>query len=342
MRFTVVGAGAIGGTVGAYLARAGEDVEFVDVARDHLEAMMASGLTIEAFDGTFTVPVHALHLEELTGPLDVVLLAVKSQHTEAAVRSILPHLAPASAVVSLQNGLCEPMIARLAGWDRTVGAFINYFSDYLEPGRILYGGEGAFFVGEWDGRETPRVSEIVGRLRHFCDVRATDNVQGYLWSKLGFANMLFATALTDETMAEVIDRHRDFMVELAAEIYEVAEREGVRPEPFEYVEPQLYYPREAQEKMALAASLDRMVGELRGKQKVKSGIWRDLAVRRRKTEVDHQIALVAEIGADHGLPLPLTRAVVGMIHDLEAGRRQMSWTNIDALEDLRARMGAGR
>jgi 2-dehydropantoate 2-reductase len=81
---------------------------------------------------------------------------------------------------------------------------------------------------------------------------------------------------------------------------------------------------------------------LRGKQKVKSGIWRDLAVRRRKTEVDHQIGLVAEIGARHGLPLPLTRAVVGMIHDLEEGRQQMSWTNIDALEDLRARMQAGQ
>ena len=84
-----------------------------------------------------------------------------------------------------------------------------------------------------------------------------------------------------------------------------------------------------------ARSLDELVARRRRDQKSKSGIWRDLAVRRRKTEVDQQIGLVAEIGATHGLPMPLTHALVGMIHELEDGQRAMSWANLDALDALR-------
>lgn len=341
MRFTVVGAGAIGGTLGAYLVREGEDVEVVDREREHVAAMKERGLTIEGIDETFTVPVRALHPEELRGPLDVVLLAVKAQHTGDAVRSILPCLGPASAIVSFQNGLCEPIVAALAGWERTVGCFVNFSADYLEPGRIRYGGAGTVRVGEWKGAVSPRVTEIVGRLRHWGPVRATDNVQGYLWAKLGYASMLFATALVDEPMADVIDRHRELMVELACEVYEAADRHGVRPEPFDGVEPSRYYPRGGHTWEEVDRSLDALVAYQRTLTKVKSGIWRDLAVRRRNTEVDVQIARAAEIGASHGLPMPLNRALVAMIHDLEDGRRSMSWDNLQRLEEVRAEKPAG-
>jgi len=70
------------------MARGGEDVVLVDRAAEHVAAMRSHGLTIKAFDGTFTVPVRALNLEELDGPLDVVLLAVKAQDTSAATRAI--------------------------------------------------------------------------------------------------------------------------------------------------------------------------------------------------------------------------------------------------------------
>jgi 2-dehydropantoate 2-reductase len=147
--------------------------------------------------------------------------------------------------------------------------------------------------------------------------------------------MLFATALADETMADVIDRYRLLMIELAAEIYEVAEREQVRAEPFDEVEPSLFYPREGRDPVAIDRAFDRLVALRRRNLKQKSGIWRDLAVRRRKTEVDEQIGLAAEIGAGYGLPLPLTRRLVEMIHELEDGRRQMCRENIEELDSLR-------
>ncbi len=334
MTITIVGAGAIGGTLGAYLARAGEPVTLVDRDRAHVDAMNARGLTLEGFE-EFTVPVRALTPDELEGPLETVVLAVKSQHTADAVRSFEPYLTPESTVVSFQNGLCERVIADIIGPERTVGCFVNFSADYLQPAIIQYAGPEAVYLGELDGRMSARIAELRERFAPWGDITLTDNVWGYLWAKEGYANMLFATALADETMADVIDRYRPLMVELASEIYEVADREGVRVEGFDYVEPWLYYPREQRDPVAINRSLDHMVDVRRRNLKSKSGIWRDLAVRHRKTEVDQQIGLAAEIGGRHNLPMPLTRKVIEMIHDLEDGRREMSWANLEELDALR-------
>lgn len=335
MRITIVGAGAIGGTVGAYLARAGRPVRLVDRDKEHVAAMRHRGLAIQGFAETFTAPVEACLAEELGGPLDTVILAVKAQHTAEAVTAILPLLTPTSAVVSFQNGLCERAIAGLVGVERTVGAFVNFSADYLEPGVIAYGGPGSLYLGELDGRRSARVRALRRALQAWGDVQITTNIWGYLWGKMAYANMLFATALADETMADVIDRYRPLMVDLAAEVCAVAEREGIRLEAFDSVETALYYPRERRRPDAIEASLDALVARRRRDLKDKSGIWRDLAVRRRKTEVDEQIGLVARLGAAHGLPMPLTRRLVEMIHELEDGRRVMSWHNLDELDAIR-------
>jgi 2-dehydropantoate 2-reductase len=320
------------------MARAGEEVEFVDRAADHVAAMRSRGLTIKAFNETFTVPVRASTLSGLKGSLDVVLLAVKAQDTVEATRAIAPRLGEDSAVVSLQNGLCEEAIASLVGTRRTIGAFINFNADYLEPGVIHYGGPGAFYVGEIDGKSSARVSEMVRRFRHWGDVRETDNIFGYLWAKLGYANMLYATALVDVPMADVVERHKALMVELSCEVYEAADKEGVRLEPFDNVEPYLYYPRGKQYWAAIDRSLDALVVLMRKSEKQKTGVWRDLAVRKRKTEVDQHLGASAAAGARHGLPMPLTWRLIEMIHDIEESRRPMGWSNIEELEAL-AKLG---
>lgn len=340
MRFTVIGAGAIGGTLGAHMVRAGEDVAFVDQDVDHVRAINERGLTIRGFAETFTVPARAFTPDAIAGPLEAVLLAVKAQHTEAALGAVLDHLAPDGFVVSLQNGLCEDVIRDIAGPERTVGAFVNLSADYLEPGLIHYGSVGALYLGELDGRSTDRLARLENAFSHWGPVHVTNNIWGYLWGKMGYANMLFATATVDAAMADVIDRYRPLAAELAAEVYDVAEREGVRVEGFDAVEPAAFHPR-SQDGARIDASLDRMTAWQRTSEKQKSGIWRDLAVRHRPTEVDVQIGRCAAIGARHGLAMPLTNRLVEIIHDLEQGRRVMSWDNVEELERLRL-AGAGR
>ncbi|HEY1706555.1 MAG TPA: 2-dehydropantoate 2-reductase [Trebonia sp.] len=340
MRVTVVGAGAIGGTIGAYLARSGTQIDVVDADPAHVAAMAERGLTIEGLAEPFTVPVaSAVTPDQLAGPLDTVLLAVKAQHTAGAIKAIAPALTADSTVVSLQNGLCPRVIAAEVGATRTIGALVNFSADYLEPGLITYGGAGTVRIGGLDGQPSPRLDAAAELLSGWGPVEVTGNLWGYLWGKLGYANMLFATALTDETMAAIIDRYRPLMVALAAEVYEAADYEGVTPEPFDNVEPSLYYPRDTHDWDAINASLDDLVARRKTDTKTRSGIWRDLAVRQRRTEVDDQIGAVAEIGREHGLPMTLTSRLVEMIHDLETGARGRSAENVDELDALRSRAG---
>jgi 2-dehydropantoate 2-reductase len=109
------------------------------------------GLTIRGWAEQSTVRGPAIRPDELRGPLGLVLLAVKAQHTALAMRTIAPLLAADGVVVSMQNGLNEQVIAAAAGVERTVGCLVNFSADYLEPGVIHYGGPGIIKVASWMG-----------------------------------------------------------------------------------------------------------------------------------------------------------------------------------------------
>jgi 2-dehydropantoate 2-reductase len=112
------------------------------------------------------------------GPLELVLLAVKAQHTLAALQPLVPLLAHDGMVVSLQNGLNEQVIAQLVGAERTVGCLVNFSADYLEPGLIHYGGPGIITLGELDGSLTPRLAQLQTLLSAWGDIAITQNIWG--------------------------------------------------------------------------------------------------------------------------------------------------------------------
>ena len=166
----------------------------------------ARGLTIEGPIEHFTLPVRAARPDEVEGRFSRILLCVKAHHTEAASRALRPHLAEGGYVASFQNGLNEFVIGGVVGMERVIGAFINFGADYMAPGRILYGGRGACVLGELDGRTTARVEALHRLLTQFEPAAiVTDDILGYLWGKLGYGALLFATAVTDDSIADVLD-----------------------------------------------------------------------------------------------------------------------------------------
>ena len=326
------GAGAIGGTLGAYLARAGEDVLLVDIVEDHVKAMNKDGLSIEGPVETFRQKVKAATPAEVKGAFDRIILAVKAHHTEAATKDLLPHLSADGVIVSAQNGLNEIAIAKVAGEKRTMGCFVNYGADWHGPGKILYGNRGFIALGELDGRMTPRLAEM-HRLFSILDPNAiaTDNIWGYLWGKLGYGAQLFATALTMGSMTENFESRRHFPVfdRLAREVMAVAAKRGVKPLGFNGYDPSAFLPG-APEAGARKSVADMAEFNRHG-AKTHSGVWRDLAVRKRKTEVDSQIAVVSSIAREMGMTTPVIDRLVELIHDIEDGRRQQSWETLDRL-----------
>ena len=333
------GAGAIGGILGAYWARAGKDVVMVDIDAEHARVCSTTGVLIEgpATSGDFTQVVPTYTPDELLGEYDCIILAVKAQATKQAAEQLLPHLSKDGFVLSAQNGLNERLIADIVGADRTMGAFVNYGSDWQKPGHILYGNRGAVVIGEIDGSIRPRTEKMLEWMQVFDeDAILTDNIWGYLWGKLGYGSMLFATALTPDSMsANFADPERaPVLIELGREVMRVAIAEKIKPLGFNGFNPESYFPDapagEAEKSIAALVEFTAKTA------KTHSGIWRDLAVRKRKTEVDPQIGIIAEIAATHGIEVPVISRLVELIHNIEDGARPQS---ADTFRELKKVMG---
>jgi len=334
MTITVYGAGAIGGVTGAALARAGHDVLLVDRAEDHVAAMNAHGLTIESREGAVTVPVRAISPAALGSGLELVLLAVKSQDTPAALEILAPRLAAVGAIVSLQNGLNEELIARAVDARRTVGCLVNWAADWIAPGRILHGGHGALVLGELDGRLSERVQGLAKLLAVVAPTEVTDNVLGYTWAKHVYGALLVATAVVDAHVYEVVERSpeaQQMLVALVVESMRVAEAAGIRLEPFDEYAPADYRAAARGDAAARQRAMAIIGQHYRQHTKTKTGIWRDLVVRRRKTEVGALLGATVTKARTLGIGMPLTERLIAMIEDLELGRRVMSWANVDEL-----------
>lgn len=328
------GAGAIGGTIGAFLRRAGVPVTFVDVVPEHVAAINAGQLSIEGPIAQFTTGGRAFLPQDFSGRHKLIILAVKAHHTEGATRALAPFLAEDGAVVSCQNGLNELVIAEIVGRARTIGSFVNFGADYLAPGRILYGVRGAVVVGELDGATTPRIAALHETLKLFePDAVLSDNVFGFLWGKAGYGAMLKSSALTHDSIADFVGdpARRRLIVGIIREILSIAAAEGVTPIGFDGFDPAPFAANDAAGIDACMAVMERYN---RGSAKTHSGIWRDLAVRKRQTDVAAQLAPVRAAARRHGIPTPMADKLVELITAIEQGQREQSGALADELGRL--------
>jgi 2-dehydropantoate 2-reductase len=317
MKVTIIGAGAIGGTIGAHMFRAGHDVTLCDADPAHVQAIKEHGLHIEGPVNEFTARVPAITPEELPGTVQHAIVAVKSPATRSAAELLRDRLAPGGYVLTVQNGLTADTLIESVGRERVLSSFVNFGADVMAPGRIMQGNVATFRVGELDGGAiTPRVREIAAALPY---AESTDNVLGYLWGKEAYSAMLWAGAVSDLTIAESLERaeYRPLMLAIAREVLAQA---PVRVESFDGFVPD-----------DLTGSLDRLAEFNRRSAKARSGIYRDLMVRKRKTEVD-------EVHKD--FQGPIFDRVVEMIHDIEQGRRTCEVANLDELASFVAGMEA--
>jgi 2-dehydropantoate 2-reductase len=358
MNVTVVGSGAIGGIAGAWMAMAGEDVTFVDVNRDHVDALRTTGLLIDGGRGDHRLaPQRACTPEELRGPLACVFLAVKSQHTRDAVTAVSPLLAPDGFVVSLQNGLVnEDVIASVVGPERTIGALPDYGGAYIDPGHLEFVIEGPVYVGELDGTTTPRIREVHRLLSHVAECHRLSDITARIWAKTCFGAQIVTSALVDApsylVMAE--ERARRVAGPMVREALEVARASGIDVPSGPFFEPKLYFPRTADDTRRLFAYMDEALRKLSsyrrqeherpgGHKYVKkaSGIHWDIVHRKRKSEVRWSHAPLEDKAAAVGVPVPLNSRLHSMIYEIEDGRRQLGWHNMEELGALITALGKG-
>jgi 2-dehydropantoate 2-reductase len=311
VRYVVLGCGAIGGTIAAGLARDGHDVLVCDASQDVVSAVSARGITITGPVESFVVPERAVALADLPKRLDcVVLIAVKAHHTAAAAASIADRLADGGYVVSFQNGLNTSVLGEAIDPERVVAACVNFGADAVGPGVILRGNRATLMIGETDGTISDRVRALAADI---ADAEVTDNMLGYVWTKEAYGAMLAATALSDLPIADVLAEPRwaPLLTEIAREVLRQA---PVLPVPLDGLDP-----------ADLDGSLERLAEFNRHSAKTHSGIYRDLAIIRRPTEVP------AILGGLAGESAPLVRRVLELIAAIEARKRTCGRANLELL-----------
>jgi 2-dehydropantoate 2-reductase len=302
VKFAVAGAGAIGGYVGACLARAGHDVTLF--ARGaHLQAMQERGLRVLSDDGDFEVRPNITGDLASLADADVIFLGVKAHGLTELAPRLAPIIGAQTTVVSMQNGIpwwyfndglesVDPggVIARSIAPERVIGS-IAYFATALDgPGVIRHIEGNRLSLGEPDGMRSERCKRIAEALIA-GGIRApvTTHLRQEIWVKLlGNASFNPVSVLTRATLAAMV---RDPQVgplirDMMIEVQTVAQRLGIE----------------------LPVSIDQRIA---GAEKVgehKTSMLQDLESGR-PLELDEVVGAVVELGERVGVQTPITRSV---------------------------------
>lgn len=340
-RIVIVGAGAVGGYFGAYLAHAGRNVTLVDPWPEHVETIRRDGLRLSGMtpEESITVRVPTLHLTEVQGlvrgdPVDVAIIATKSYDTAWATTMIRPYLAPSGYVVSAQNCINEETIAGIVGWGRTLGCMVgnNFTVDLYEPGRIrrsmprspkVY----SLQVGEVHGRLTPRVQELADLLAPVDTIATTANLWGVRWSKLcvnGMRNGVSAATGLGGNARDAHDVIRRVVIRLAGEAVRVGQALGYDLETILKLQPRQFLAASEGDPQALAEVEASLIAGTRGTERSdlqRPSMAQDIA-KGRRTEIDAINGFIADKGREVGVAAPTHDALARIMRQVERGALQ--------------------
>lgn len=355
MKVTIIGAGAIGGLAGAFMAKAGHDVVLVDRWAEHIDAIKRDGLFIDGIRGEMRIPVPAAHPHELTGPLEAVLIATKSQHTIEALQQLFPLFGPDTFVVSFQNGFNEPGIADaltaagLGRRERVIGSIPNYGGALVDPGHLEFVHEGPIQLGEMDGSDSERLKTLAGMLSALTDVQLSSNIWGQIWAKEVYSAQVVFSALADARIHETLGnpRYARTAGAVVREALEIADANGITVEAFDFFDPANYRPSTPADTQKLLANVDHAIWLLKKDQKPGghvfrkkgSGIWWDIVYRKRQSEVRSSNGKLIDLGKAVGADTRLNERLCTMIYEIEDGKRALGFHNFDELEAYAASIG---
>jgi len=294
MRIAIMGSGGVGGYYGGLLACAGHDVTFI--ARGaHLAAIRAHGLQIKSVHGDLTIaPAQATDNPAGVGPVELVLVTVKTTATDEAARAILPLVGPATVVLSLQNGIdAAERIGAVVGLEHMLGGATWVSSTIEAPGVIRQESQFRRIVlGELDGRITPRAQAVYEALQSTgATVELSANIRQVLWTKFVFIAALSGVgAITRLPVGDYrhVPETRDLLVRLMREVEAIARASGIALDA-NVVD------------QALAVVDNAAPG-------IQSSMQRDVAAGR-PSELESMIGVLGRKGRELGVPTPVADMV---------------------------------
>jgi 2-dehydropantoate 2-reductase len=292
------------------------------------------GFHLFGVGGETHIPVRVVKSAvALDGPLDVAFVATKAAEASAAAESLLPLLKPDAALVSLQNGICEEALAEVVGPERVVGCVVGWGATFHGPGRMEVTSEGEFVVGRLDGSTDVRLEAVRDMLNAVAPTRISNNILGELYSKLivnSCINSLGVIAGVPLGQLLAVKKIRQVFIAIMTEAVAVADAMGLTVPPggggkldYHRFLAQTGWPGNLRRHLMI-----RLIGFKY--RRIRSSSLQSLE-RGRKTEVDFLNGYICRQGRRYQVPTPVNDAVVEMIHEIEAGTRPISMSNLTTL-----------
>jgi 2-dehydropantoate 2-reductase len=334
-----VGAGAIGSYLGSFLSRAGHDVTIVDPWAEQVDTINAQGIKVSGPHDPFVARPRAVHLNEaakLPRDFDVAFVAMKVYDTAWATQLAVRHLGPQGYVVASENCWPDPIVASIAGPERSVGLILSKIGVACwKPGEVERGmerggnkGHDVFRAGEHDNRITPRVTELAEMMKAVDGSFATDNLWGERWCKLSAnAQGNPVQAMSGLGSGEVASSEvgRAITIHLASESarvglalgYTIPKINGTTAEQW----------ADAGRRETWQALDEMLTPKSAGGRNWKASMAQDVA-KGRPTEIDYMNGYVVEKGREKGIRTPVSEAVVQTVREIDRGERKQAPENI--------------
>ena len=327
----MVGAGAIGGISGVFLAEAGHTVQIVTKHPEVAAQARSEGLHVRGVRGDHSARLAGVAtIAELTGPLDVVLLATKSTDAVAAAREVLPLLAADGVLLTMQNGITEHAVAAVVGEHRVVACVVVWGATMLAPGTLEMTSEGEFVLGALDGRGAAALRPLAELLAAVVPTRVADNVMGERYSKL-IINACITTlgGVSGLLLGDMLARRpaRELFIAVMREAMAVADAMGLKVEPGGGGKLDFYRFLRGDGWLARFKrhATIRVIGFKY--RRLKSSTLQSLE-RRKPTEIDFLNGYIVAQGHEHGVPTPVNAALVRIVKEIEAGQRPIAYANL--------------
>ena len=334
MKCAIYGAGAMGTVLGAYIAKAGRQVDLINRNEKHIAALKERGAHIV---GTvdFVQKVNALLPSEMSGKYDVILLMTKQRDNAQIVSFLKEYLAEDGALCTCQNGLPEPKVADIIGADRTLGCAIAWGATFRGEGVSELTSEPSaltFSLGAFGkGNRLQDVKELLGCMG---SVTVEENFIGARWSKL-LINSAFSglSTVTGGTFGEVSEKKapRRVAQSIIKECIDVAKAAGICVEPVQGHRIDKLFDYKGWLKKKISYMLIPVA--MKKHARLISSMLQDLK-KGKKCEIDFINGVVCEYGEKYGVPTLFNRKTVEIVHGIEEGKYPVSFENIRLYDGL--------
>lgn len=301
MKIVIVGPGAMGCLLAAFLSRTDNEVWLLDKHEGRARTISANGIRVAGILGDWRAGVHAADDASLIGPADLLIICTKSYDTESALGTAAASIGSDTFILTLQNGAGNvEIISRIAGKHRVIGGITGLGSTLLGDGYINYAGKGETVIGCPGGTMNAGLRRIQGILEDAgIETHVSEDITRIIWSKLVInAGINALTAVTRLKNGQLLasEGTREILHNAASEAAQVAEAQGIHL---------LYENAAAKVESVCLATAENM-----------SSMLQDV-MKRKRTEIDTINGVIVKEGSRRCIPTPVNRMLVHLVKAIE-------------------------